>query len=130
MLQRGRNRQHRVCPSGRGQPVKGQVFRCNVDFFDIFSSTLIWLALGFSTPALVASFSNESYNGASAVEMTVGTTVFVGAWGYYLSIEGILATAIASLAGVAIAMNIRARRRRWTRLVASILCLGIYLRLK
>ncbi|WEX90133.1 hypothetical protein PZN02_005495 [Sinorhizobium garamanticum] len=96
-----------------------------MDFFD-FSSALIWLALGLSGPAFLTAFGDRPYNWKSAVETTVGTTVFVGALGLYLSAGAILAAAIACLAALAAAATFRGKSQRLPMLAVSILCLGFY----
>ncbi|MDK1377286.1 MULTISPECIES: hypothetical protein [unclassified Sinorhizobium] len=96
-----------------------------MDFFD-FSSALIWLALGLSGPAFLTAFGGRPDNWKTAAETTVGTTVFVGALGLYLSAGAILAAAIACLAALAVAARFRGKRQQLPMLAASILCLGFY----
>ncbi|MCA1404445.1 hypothetical protein I6F26_17295 [Ensifer sp. IC3342] len=96
-----------------------------MDFFD-FSSALIWLALGLSGPAFLTAFAERPHNWRSGIETTVGTTVFVGALGLYLSSGVVFAAAIAALAALSFAVMFRAKSQRLPMLAASILCLGFY----
>ncbi|MCA1443301.1 hypothetical protein I6F07_24380 [Ensifer sp. IC4062] len=96
-----------------------------MDFFD-FSSALIWLALGLSGPAFLTAFADGVNDWKSAVETTVGTSVFVGALGLYLSAGATFAAALASLAALAVAASFRGKSQRLPMLAASILCLSFY----
>ncbi|MBP1883972.1 hypothetical protein [Sinorhizobium mexicanum] len=91
-----------------------------------FSSALIWLALGLSGPAFLTAFGDRPDNWKTAAETTVGTTVFVGALGLYISAGAILAATIACLAALAVAARFRGKRQQLPMLAASILCLGFY----
>ncbi|PST22460.1 hypothetical protein C7U60_14740 [Mesorhizobium plurifarium] len=98
-----------------------------MNFIDFSSSVLIWLALALSGPAFLTAFRTGPHNWESAAETTVGTAVFVGALGLYLSDGSFLTAAIASFAALAIAPMFRVKSQRLPMLAVSILCLGIYM---